>query len=79
VSCKLILLTFYLLFIGLGGCQAKTDATNMVGNDKNSHRCIPSAGYQWCGKENKCVRSWELAQEKNLTNTTEAFLTYCQQ
>ena len=79
MSCKLILLTFYLLFIGLGGCQAKTDATNMVGNDKNSHRCIPSAGYQWCGKENKCVRSWELAQEKNLTNTTEAFLTYCQQ
>jgi len=79
VSCKLILLTFYLLFIGLGGCQAKTDATNMVGNDKNSHRCIPSAGYQWCGKENKCVRSWELAQEKNLTNTTEAFVTYCHQ
>ena len=79
MSCKLILLTFYLLFIGLGGCQAKTDATNMVGNDKNSHRCIPSAGYQWCGKENKCVRSWELAQEKNLTNTTEAFVTYCQQ
>lgn len=76
---KLILLTFALLLIGLGGCQAKSEATNMVGDDKDSHGCIPSAGYQWCGKENKCVRSWELAQEKSLANTTEAFATYCQQ
>ena len=64
MSRKLILWTFALLLIGLGGCQAKTEATNMVGNDKDSHGCIPSAGYQWCGKENKCVRSWELAQEE---------------
>lgn len=76
---KLILLTFALLLIGLGGCQAKSEATNMVGDDKDSHGCIPSAGYQWCAKENKCVRSWELAQEKSLANTTEAFATYCQQ
>ena len=74
---KLILLTFALLLVGLGGCQAKTEATNMVGNDKDSHGCIPSAGYQWCGKENKCVRSLELAQEKSLANTAEAFATYC--
>ena len=76
---KLILLTFALLLIGLGACQAKIEATNMVGNDNNSHGCISSAGYQWCGKENMCVRSWELAQEKDFTNTKEAFTTYCQQ
>ena len=64
MSRKLILWTFALLLIGLGGCQAKTEATNMVGNDNDSHGCIPSAGYQCCGKENKCVRSWELAQEE---------------
>jgi hypothetical protein len=34
----------------------------MVGNDKDRHGCMPSAGYQWCSKENKCVRSWELVQ-----------------
>ena len=60
MSRKLILWTFALLLICLGGCQAKTEATNMVGNDKDSHSCIPSTGYEWCGKENKCVRSWEL-------------------
>ncbi len=51
----------------------------MVGDEKDHHGCIPSAGYQWCGKENKCVRSWELAQEKSLENTAEAFESYCQQ
>ena len=76
---KLILSILTLILIGLGACQAKTEATNMVGNDKDSHGYIPSAGYQWCGKENKCVRSWELAQEKSLANTAEAFATYCQQ
>jgi hypothetical protein len=51
----------------------------MAGDDKYNHGCIPSAGYQWCGKENKCVRSWELAKVKGITNTKEAFATYCQQ
>ncbi len=46
MSRKLILWTFALLLIGLGGCQAKTEATNMVGNDNDSHGRIPSAGYQ---------------------------------
>lgn len=76
---KLILSILTLFLIGLGSCQAKIEATNMLGNDKDSHGCIPSAGYQWCGKENKCVRSWELAQEKDFANTKEAFATYCQQ
>ena len=76
---KLILSILTLFLIGLGACKAKTEATKIVGNDKDSHGCIPSAGYQWCGKENKCVRSWELAKVKGITNTKEAFATYCQQ
>ncbi len=79
MTLKLILSILTLFLIGLGACQAKIEATNMVGNDKDTHGCIPSAGYQWCGKENKCVRSWELAQEKSLANTADAFATYCQQ
>jgi hypothetical protein len=78
VTQKRILLSF-LLFIALSGCHTKTEETKMVGDDKDHHGCIPSAGYQWCGKENKCVRSWELAQEKSLENTAEAFESYCQQ
>jgi hypothetical protein len=50
----------------------------MVGGDKDVHGCIPSAGYQWCGKENKCVRSWELAKEKGMDISTN-FNEYCGQ
>lgn len=31
----------------------------MVGNDKDEHGCIGSAGYSWCAAKNKCLRSWE--------------------
>ena len=79
MTSKLIVLSFTLFLIGLAACQAKIEATNMVGNDIDSHGCRPSTGHQWCDEENKCVRSWELAQEKGLTNTTEALAKYCQQ
>jgi hypothetical protein len=75
---KPILISF-LLFIALTGYYTKAEETKMAGDDKYNHGCIPSAGYQWCGKENKCVRSWELAKVKGITNTKEAFATYCQQ
>jgi hypothetical protein len=31
----------------------------LVGNDKDEHGCISSAGYSWCGAKNKCLRVWE--------------------
>jgi hypothetical protein len=31
----------------------------MVGNDRDSHGCIGSAGYSWCEAANQCVRPWE--------------------
>lgn len=30
-----------------------------VGGDRDSHGCIGSAGYTWCGQRNKCIRVWE--------------------
>lgn len=47
------------------------------GADRDEHGCIPSAGYTWCAKEVKCVRPWELAQEKAFPSTEEAFRAYC--
>ncbi len=32
---------------------------NMVGNDKDEHGCIGSAGYSWCEAKQKCLRTWE--------------------
>ena len=72
---KAFFILIAILFSTLSACKAKHE--RMVGDDKDAHGCIPSAGYQWCGKENKCVRSWELAEKKGLINTQEAFSNYC--
>lgn len=31
----------------------------IVGNDRDEHGCIGSAGYVWCESLEKCVRPWE--------------------
>lgn len=31
----------------------------IVGNDRDEHGCIGSAGYSWCSIKNKCLRVWE--------------------
>ena len=31
----------------------------LVGGDRDSHGCIPSAGYTWCEAKQKCLRIWE--------------------
>jgi len=70
---QLLLIAFFMTAVC--GCKAKP--LTIVGNDKDPHGCIPSTGYQWCGKENQCVRSWELAEKKGLVNTQDAFIHYC--
>ncbi|PIP26479.1 MAG: hypothetical protein CO140_03550 [Candidatus Moranbacteria bacterium CG_4_9_14_3_um_filter_40_7] len=36
----------------------------LVGNDKDEHGCIGSAGYVWCEAKQKCLRVWEEKCEK---------------
>eukprot|EP01088_Endostelium_zonatum_P020606 TRINITY_DN767_c0_g1_i1.p1 TRINITY_DN767_c0_g1~~TRINITY_DN767_c0_g1_i1.p1 ORF type:complete len:365 (-),score=92.91 TRINITY_DN767_c0_g1_i1:347-1390(-) len=50
-----------------------------VGGDADTHGCMAGAGFSWCQKENRCVRPWELAQEKGIvgTMTAETFASYC--
>ena len=31
----------------------------IIGGDKDSHGCLPSAGYSWCEAKQKCLRVWE--------------------
>lgn len=38
---------------------ASKEAETMVGNDRDSHGCIGSAGYSWCEAKQKCLRPWE--------------------
>lgn len=35
------------------------EKTAMVGNDKDEHGCIASAGYTWSEVQKDCIRLWE--------------------
>ena len=46
---------------------AESDNIKMVGNDRDEHGCIGSAGYSWCEIKQKCLRPWEEACEVKQT------------
>lgn len=39
--------------------KGKVSDKDIVGNDKDEHGCIGSAGYTWCETKQKCIRTWE--------------------
>jgi hypothetical protein len=43
----------------------------LVGNDRDSHGCIPSAGYSWCDAKQKCLRVWEEPCETPANETAQ--------
>lgn len=50
----------------------------MLGNDRDAHGCIPSAGYTWSELENACVRVFEsgiaLKNLRDKSATSAAFV-----
>ena len=40
-------------------CPDDCSVTERVGDDRDEHGCIGSAGYSWCESKQKCLRSWE--------------------
>lgn len=51
---------------------------DIVGNDRDEHGCIGSAGYSWCETTKRCERPWELAKEKGFTLSQAGFDSYCE-
>lgn len=54
------------VLVGCGGNRDKkteaattADKSAMVGNDKDEHGCLPSAGYTWSEVQKDCIRLWE--------------------
>jgi len=45
----------------------------IVGNDRDAHGCIGSAGYTWCEVKQKCLRTWE---ELCVADQTAGWKTY---
>ncbi|RQT32803.1 hypothetical protein [Burkholderia contaminans] len=52
-------------------------APPMPGSDRDSHGCIPSAGYSWCEQTQQCERPWELAKQKGFANSALAYEQFC--
>jgi hypothetical protein len=53
------------------------DTLNIVGNDRDAHHCIGSAGYSWCEKTAQCERPWELAKKEGFALTDKSFTGFC--
>jgi hypothetical protein len=39
--------------------EQQTKKETIIGNDSDIHGCKASAGYSWCEKKQKCIRTWE--------------------
>jgi hypothetical protein len=51
--------------------ENKVAVQSVVGNDKDEHGCIGSAGYAWCEVKKKCLRTWEEKCEADNSNVAE--------
>jgi len=43
--------------------ETNGEGSVMLGGLRDENGCLVSAGYNWCEKQNNCVRSWELQGE----------------
>lgn len=57
--CFLLLMCVTLLFAGCRNSQSKKSGEKRVGDDKDAHGCIASAGYIWSEVQKDCIRLWE--------------------
>ena len=48
----------------------------IVGNDRDAHGCIGSAGYTWCEAKQKCLRTWEEPCQTPQADATAGWKTY---
>ena len=72
---RIIALAFCLA-LALAACAPASPST-MAGADRDAHGCIPSAGYAWCARLQRCERPWELAEERGFAASAEAFAKFC--
>lgn len=48
------------LLAGCGSARQKGKIENLPGGDRDSHGCIPSAGYTWSEVRKDCIRLFEV-------------------
>jgi hypothetical protein len=76
---KIITLAVVSLAIVLSAASCSLGTTKrppVVGNDRDAHGCIPSAGYSWCEVKQKCLRPWEEVCTSTPVQATSTVITY---
>lgn len=51
-----------------------TTTATIVGNDKDEHGCIASAGYTWSEVQKDCIRLWEKGVRTHAVDNTDKTL-----
>lgn len=51
--------SLFYLFKSNQNAPSQTIKSQIVGNDRDTHGCISSAGYSWCEARQLCLRPWE--------------------
>lgn len=49
----------------------------VVGSDRDAYGCIPSAGYSYCARTQRCERPWELAAQQGFISSSANFTAWC--
>ena len=57
--CLLLLMGASVALTACGNTKNKKAENHTVGNDKDEHGCIASAGYTWSEVQKDCIRLWE--------------------
>lgn len=74
----LIYLCIAVLLAACSSSKKDKSETTMVGNDRDSHNCIASAGYTWSEVRKDCVRLFEVGVRLEATGDKQesAFLVF---
>lgn len=62
----------------LAAWPALASTPALIGGRRDAHGCLGPAGYTWCARERRCVRPWELAEQRGFPNTPRAFRRWCE-
>ena len=76
--CLLFFMSASILLAGCGNAKNKKGEDNLVGNDKDDHGCIASAGYTWSEVRKDCIRLWEqgVRMESVVDKANTAFIVF---
>ncbi|QUM82285.1 hypothetical protein HWV01_19365 [Moritella sp. 5] len=68
---------FTLLVLSITACSNSDSESPLIGGDRDEYGCLPSAGYMWCERTQRCERSWELADAAGIPHTETEVMAYC--